>query len=1096
MMPLMLLPAAIALISLSQDPSFDPGPNPYLMRHPTVSADRIVFQFAGDLWWVPREGGAAARLTSAQGIESEPRFSPDGSKIAFTGQYDGNRDVYVMPAKGGVPKRLTAHPSADVVLGWSPDGKAVLFSSSMLSATDYPRMFTVPVGGGFPTALPFPAGVQACFSPDGNQIAYVPNPKWQEAWKRYRGGQATPIWIAQMSDSKWKPIPRKDWNDKSPMWVGDSIYYLSDPDGPVGLYRYDTDSGKTSAVIAGKGFDIKSATAGPGVIAYEKLGGIYLFDLQSKSSKRVPITIAGDFGEVRPQFKDLARNVSAIEISPTGQRLLVAARGIIFTVPAAKGDVRQIVESTGFHRRMPAWSPDGKTIAFITDQIGRQQMSLYDVETGRERLLELGDPPGYYAAPRWSPDSKWIAYRDNKLRLWVFDVSAGKNTIIDTGSYRGQAQPEPQWSSDSKWITWARDLPTHYQAIFVHSLASGKTTQITDGMAEASGPVFDRDGKHLYFIASTDIGQGIDFQDISSLNAPNATSSIYCVVLKKDGPNPLHPESDEEPIKEPAKEPAPKQDPPKKPEPPVTAIDLENIETRIIALPFPRQVYDSLEAGPAGTIFALSRPPKATAVDGSGPGTLHKFSFADRKVAPFAAGVTRFSICADGSKMALFTAAGPSIVPTAAPPQPGQGLVSLAGLKAKIAPVEEWKHMFEEVWRNQKMLFYAPNLHGIDADAMAARYRPFLANVRSRDDLNYLFTDMLGELCVGHMFIGGGDIPGAAPGVPGGLLGADYTFENGRYRLAKVYTGERWNPGLYGPLAQPGVQAKVGEYVLAIDGKDLTQATDIYEALENKAGKQVRVKLGPNHDGTGSREAIVVPVASEAALRERDWVETNRRIVFEKTNGRGAYVHVPDTGGGGWAAFQRYFYAQSGMDGLIVDDRFNGGGYINDFMVREMNKSLDFFSAPRYGMNWLIPPTGIYGPKVMLINEMAGSGGDIFPYLFRQQKTGTLVGKRTWGAMITNYGFNLADGGRISSPDDAMFNVKTGEWIIENYGTPPDIEVEMDPYLWRQGRDAQLEAAIAQLNRDLANFKPLRPKTPPYPDWSKVRKGGGQGPLP
>ena len=1079
----MLLAAVLAVALLPQD-DFNPGPNPLLMRPPAVNRDRIVFQFANDLWWVPRAGGAATRLTASPGTESAPYFSPDGSLIAFTGQYDGNTDVFVMPASGGVPRRLTAHPAPDTAMGWTPDGKSVLFTSPMTSDSGYAQMFSVPVGGGAPKRLPFPAGVQASLSPDGQQIAYVPNDQWQDAWKRYRGGQTTPIWIAQMSDSKYRAVPRNNTNDKFPMWVGDAVYYLSDPEGPVGLYRFDTKTNRTNVEIEGRGFDIKSASAGPGVIVYEKLGSIHLYDLAAKRSTHVPITIEGDFPEVRAGIKDLQRFASGLSISPTGQRVVLAARGLIFTVPASKGDIRQLTEGPVAFRREPAWSPDGKTIAYFTDESGTQEMALYDVASEKVRRVALGDPPGYYNFARWSPDSTKIAYLDNKLNLWVLDVASGANTRIDTRTYRGQGSMAPSWSPDSKWLTWARDLDSHYFAVFVHSLESGKTSQVTDGLADASSPIFDRNGKHIYFIASTDVGQGIDFQDISSMNAPNATSSVYGIVLKRDGPNPLHPESDEEPTKEPEKP-----EPPK-PGPPTVTIGLDGIEERIIALPMPRQIYEGLVEGPEGTFFAVSSPPRSTAVDSGGPSTLHKFSFSDRKMSTFASDVSMAQVSADGKKMLLRTGGSTSIVSTAMPPPPGQGAISLSGLRARIDPVEERKQMYDEVWRNQKMLFYAPNLHGINADQMAARYRPFLTGVRSRADLNYLFTDMLGELCVGHMFIGGGDQPGGGPNVPGGLLGADYAFENGRYRLTRIYNGERWNPNAYAPLAQPGIQAKVGEYILAIDGKELTEAMDIYLTLEAKAGRQVKVKIGPNPNGTDSREVTVVPVANESNLRRLAWIEDNRRTVERLTNGRGAYVHIPDTGGGGWQAFQRYFYAQSHKDGLIIDDRHNSGGYVNDFMVREMNKPLDFFSAPRHGKNWLIPPTAIYGPKVMLINEMAGSGGDIFPYLFRQQKTGTLVGRRTWGAMITNYGFGLIDGGRISSPDDAMFNVKTGEGIIENTGTPPDIEVELDPFLWRQGRDSQLEAAIAQLNKDLANYVRPTPKTPPYPDWSRIGRSG------
>ncbi len=1063
----MLLLASLLVAHAVVPDAFDPGPSPMLMRHPTLSKTSIVFQYAGDLWSVPREGGDAHRLTSAPGVESNPYFSPDGSMVAFSGQYDGNTDVFVVPAEGGVPKRLTAHPEADQALGWTPDGKSVVFSSSMLSNTDNPRMFTVPITGGVPKPLPFPSGVSAAMSPDGKQIAYVPIIRWEEAWKRYRGGQTSKIWIGNISDSHVKEIPRRNTDDRNPMWYGDSIYYLSDKLGPIGLYRYDTKNGKVSEEIKSEGFDLKSACAGPGAIVYERLGSINLFDPATRASKKVPIAVNADFPEVRPQFKNIARSVSGIAISPTGQRAVVASRGWIFTVPAAKGDARRMSDEQGVNRRDPSWSPDGKTIAFITDAGGSQQLALMDANTKQERRVDLGDPPGFYYRPVWSPDSSKIAYTDNKLTVWVLEVASGKNTKIDTGSYRGRSDLNPKWSPDSKWLTWSRDLMNHYDAIFVHELATGKTSQITDGLAEATDPVFDRNGKHLYFLASTNVGIGSDTEDVSSLAAGDQTSSVYAVVLRKDGENPLHPESDEEgSAKPPAKE-----------EKVDVRIDLEGIEHRIITLPLGQRQYSTLDEGPPGTFFAIAS------------GSALKFSFEDRKATPFASGVGRVLLSADGKKALLITGRGGSIVSSMAPPAPGQGALDLTGLTVKIDPRAEWEHMYHETWRSERLLFYDPNMHGADTQMLEKRYEPFVKNISSRDDLNYLFTDMLGELTVGHMFIGGGDIPRAGGGVGGGLLGADYTFENGRYRVSRIYDGERWNPGLYAPLAQPGVSIKVGDYILAIDGDELTDVNDIYESLEGKAGRQIKLKFGPSPDGKGAKEAIVLPVGDESELRNRAWSEDNRRRVFEATGGRAGYVHVPDTDSGGWTEFNRYFYSQAGLDGIVVDDRFNHGGLINDYMVNEMTKKLDFGSHTRYGHDWVIPSAGIYGPKVMLINEAAGSGGDIFPFLFRQRGAGKLVGKRTWGAMLSAYGFQILDGGSIRAPDDAMYNPVTGKWVIENEGTPPDIDVDLDPYLWRHGKDSQLEAAIAEINKQLATYHPVI-KKPAYPNKSKLPPGG------
>ena len=1070
---------AAALLLSAQAAPFDPGPHPLLVRHPTVSRTSVVFQFAGELWKVPRQGGDAIRLTDSGGSDSGPFFSPDGSTIAFTGNYDGKTGVYVMPAAGGTPKRLTAHPAPDTAVGWTPDGKSVLFSSLMLSNNDYPRLFTVSKDGGIPQPLPLPAGKEGCYSPDGTHLAYVSHTLWELAWKRYRGGQTTTIWLADLATSKVHGIPRNNTMDWNPVWIGDSIYYLTDPTGPVGLNRYDTRTGKVEECVKGEGFDLKSLTGGPDCLAIEKLGSIWLYDLATKQLRPVPIRIAGDFREIRPEIKELQGVVESIGISPTGQRALVGARGWIFTVPVKKGNTRLLDGAQGVHLRDPAWSPDGKTIAYLTDEGGVQKLALRDLESGSEKKVPLGDPPAFYNTVVWSPDSKKIAYTDTKLQLWVLDLAGGKNTLIDTGSRRAGWTMDPKWSPDSNWLTWSRDLVTEVNAVFVEKLGAAKPTQVTDGLVEATDPVFSTDGKHLFFLASTDVGIGIDFEDLSVLNAANYTANVYALVLRKNLPNPLQPESDEETPKEEKKPDAPKKEPVK------FDIDLDGLAQRIIPLPFPAREYTALGAGPAGSVFAMSVPPRASAVAGREPGMIQKFAFDDRKLTTFATGANMIALSADASKILLRSGPRYRIVSAAVPADSGDGPLDLSDLKVKIDPRREWRAMYHEVWDDERLLLYDPNLHGIDSVAMERRYEPFLDGIVTREDLNYLFTDMLGEICIGHMFIGGGDMPRHRP-LPVGLLGCDFTIQGGHYRLKRIYDGERWNPELYAPLAQPGINAKPGEYLLEIDGRPLSSAIDIYEALEGKVGAQVKLKIGPNADGQGSRVVTVVPVPNESNLRFRAWTEDNRRIVEKETDGKIGYMHVPDTDTGGWREFNRFYYVQSDKQGMIVDDRFNHGGLINDWMVREMEKPLDFGSTTRHGMDWKIPNAAVYGPKVMLINEMAGSGGDIFPFLFRQHGVGKLVGKRTWGAMLSAYGFSLIDGGSIRAPDDAMYNPVTGKWIIENEGTPPDIDVELDPYQWRQGVDAQLEAAIVEIKKDLAASKPLQIKRPARPDKSKL----------
>lgn len=1088
------MPLLAALLLLSADSTFDPGPNPMLMRHPTMNETTIVFQFAGDLWSVPREGGQARRLTSAPGVESDPFFSPDGTMIAFSGEYDGNQDVFVVPAKGGIPKRLTYHPAPDSCAGWSQDGKSVIFSSSMLSGTDSPRLFTIPAAGGVPKALPVPAGTMASFSPDGNRMAYVPGWKWEQAWKRYRGGQTYPIWICQLNDSKVKEIPRKNSNDEQPMWVGDKVYYLSDKRGPVGLYSYDVNSGTVQEEIKGEGFDIKSATAGPGAIVFERLGSINLFDPKTKLAHRVNIEVEGDFPEVRTQFKDLTRYLGGATLSPSSQRIVFEARGHILTAPAAKGDIRPLNDKQGVGMHEPAWSPDGKTIAYITDEPGDYEMVLHEYATGKESTLPLGTPPAAYSNLTWSPDSQKIAYTDNRHWVWIFDVKSKSNTKVDSGLYEDpRTSIKPHWSPDSKWITYARDLDNHLSAVFLYNLESAKVTQVTDGMSNAILPVFDRSGKYLYFAASTNTGVAASYLDMSSMANNNVLFNVYCTVLSKDGASPLQPDSDEE-VAAPEKKPGPPAGGPGGPPPgagatapppsPAIKIDLEGLDQRTIALPIPAREYVGLEAGMPNTIFLNEMPVKASASSFALP-SITKFSFADKRPAPFLPASLIADISPAGDKMLVGGGGGYSIVSTVMPSAPGAGAVNLTDLKLRIEPLKEWRQMYRQVWRDEALYFYAPNMHGNDMKALEKRYEPFLANICSRDDLNYLFTDMMGEMVIGHMWCRGGDIPGADNAVPGGLLGADYSFENGRYRLTRVYNGESWNPGLYAPLTQPGVGAKAGEYILAIDGKELKDSNDIYEFLEGKARKQVRVKIGPNPDGTGARECIVVPIPSESGLRQRAWAEDNRRLVDKLSGGRVGYVHVPDTNIGGWDSFNRYYYAQAGKDAIIIDERFNHGGLINDYMIQTMKQTLNAAFSPRNGKDWPTPGLAIFGPKVMLINQYAGSGGDMFPWLFRHNSVGKIVGKRTWGGLVRAFSFGLVDGGRVNAPDDAMYN-PNGTWDVENWGVAPDIDVDLDPAVWRQGHDAQLDRAIADIMEQLKTYKPLVIKKPAYPDRTKV----------
>jgi len=1043
-----------------------------LLRHPSLSKSQIAFAFAGDIWTVPKSGGNAVRLTSSNGVNGDPCFSPDGSLIAFSGQYDGNTDVFVVPSSGGQPKRLTSHPLPDTPVGWTPDGKNVIYSSAMQAYLGIPRLYEVSVEGGPAVSLPFPEGTQGAESPDGKQIAYVPNFQYEDAWKRYRGGQTTPIWIANLSDSRVTEIPRKNSNDKNPMWVGRTIYFLSDRSGPFTLYSFDTNNRSVKQLLPNTGFDFKSASASGDEIVYEQLGSLHLYDTQSKQSIPVHVTISGDFPETRPQFKNVGSAIGWAGLSPSGVRAVFEARGDIFTVPAQKGDTRNLTATSDACERYPAWSPDGKSICYFSDASGEYKMVIApSTGQGDRKDYALGNYPAYYYNPSWSPDSKKIAYSDNHHVLWILDLASGKNTRVDEMPYENPlSHLDARWSPDSKWITYCREMDNHMFGVYLYSLDSGKATLITDGMSDAKSPIFDQSGKALYFTASTNVGSRAGWLNLSSYSWLNAVSSVYVVVLRKDLPSPLEPESDEE------KTEAAKPEKPAAPQP--FHIDLDGIGQRILALPLPPQNYSELLPGSAGTFFAAAIRPIAY-ITSPTTQTLLKYSAAERTASVFLPAFTQATVSNDGSKMLVQQGPSWSIVSTAAAPAPGQSALNVTGLMAKVDPLAEWRQMYHEVWRIERDFFYDPHFHGQNLTVLENRYRPFLAGIRSRDDLNYLFTDMLGELTIGHMFIRGGDIPGAH-GEPGGLLGADYSLEHGRYRFAKVYNGENWNPGIQATLTQPQVNVKQGDYLLAVGGHNLTSKDDVYQALEGTAGKQVKLLVGPNPDNNGAREVTVVPIANEAGLRYYDWIEGNRRKVAELSGGKVGYVHVPDTNIGGWVNFNRYYYAQLGKDGMVVDDRYNSGGEVDDYLVEMMTRPLMSVWTSRYGKDFTSPLSAIFGPKALVINQYAASGGDYFPWHFRQAKVGPIIG--LVGILVFP---PLMDGGSVTAPNVAFYN-PNGTWDVENHGVDPDIDVELDPHLWREGHDPQLERAVAEVMKRMASEPKPTIKKPAYIDRSKL----------
>ena len=1062
-----------------------------LLRHPTVSRESVAFEYAGDLWIVARSGGTARRLTSTPSFEVDPYFSPDGSQIAFSATVAGNTDVYVVPTAGGDPKRLTYHPGIDRVRGWKPDGKSIIFASNRTGVPQqsYMQLWTINVDGGLPEMLPLPRAFFGAYSPDGARLAYEEFatpfvPEWFETsmWRHYRGGRTHPISIVNLSDYSVQKLPWTNSNDTFPMWLGNTVYFLSDRNHTVNLFAYRTDTKQLAQVTHHEDFDVMTASAGSDAVVYEQAGYIYLVDAKSGKPQKLNIEVTGDLPWARPQFKKVANMIRNATLSPTGTRAAFEARGEIFTVPSEKGDFRNLTQSSGAHDRGPTWSPDGTHVAWLSDASGEYQLMIGE-PTGVTAPRAVALPANaFYDSATWSPDGTQILLEDNHNNLWAIEVTGGAATKIDTDNY-----PDPirqfraAWSPDSKWIAYSKNLANHLRAIFVYSWAEKKAYQVTDGLADSISPTFDASGKYLYFMASTNFGPSTSWLEMSSLDRP-VRRAIYLVVLNANEPSPLLPETGDEP--KPPSPDAPKPDPNAKP---VVRIDLNAISQRVLAVNIPAGDYNNLNAGAAGTFYYTEPFP------GGAPGTLRlqRYQLRERTAAPFLEGSIRsYSISADKKKLLYQAGDGANrwgVVATERPAKVGDGPLNVAQLETRVDPRAEWSQIYRETWRLQRDFFYDAKMHGADWQAVYEKYKPLLASVGHRADLGYVIAMMGGELTVGHSYlIGAGDVPSEDP-VAVGLLGADFSIENGRYRIKRIYTGENWNPDLRAPLSAPGIQVAEGDYVLEVNGRPLAPPTNVYSLFEGTANRQTLIRVNKTPSSEGSRLITVVPVASEDTLRTRAWIENNRRLVDKLSNGKLAYVWLPNTANPGYTYFTRYFYAQQDKDGAVIDERYNHGGMVADYIVNELDRKLMGYFALRDGTPSTSPIAGIYGPKVMLINESAGSGGDALPYMFRLRKIGPLIGTRTWGGLVGTLGLPATiDGGGITAPSLAFYNLK-GEWDVENIGVAPDIEVEYTAADVIKGRDPQLERAVQEALR-LLELNPVRRVPRPAP-IDRVSKG-------
>jgi tricorn protease len=1069
--------------------------NTRLLGEPGVSATHVAFVYADDVWVADLDGRNVRRLTTDAEVVSAPFFSPDGQTIAYSGTHEGNVDVYVVPVGGGSPRRLTTHPGDDIVRGFTPDGKEVLFSSPRNAFTRrYAQLFTVPLAGGMPTQLPIPNGVQASFSPDGERIAYTPIGDASSQWKHYRGGSASRILVYRRGDHSVEQIPQPEGrcNDLDPHWLGDVIYFRSDRNGEYNLFAYDTRSKEVKPLTRYDDFPVLALGSGGGKIVYEQSGYLHLYDPAGASDRQLTIGVATDLPATRPHFvpgKEFVRNA---DVSPSGARAVFEIRGEIVTVPAEKGDPRNLTETPGIHERNPVWSPDGKSVAYFSDEGGEYQLHVRPAGgKGKAKTYALGGG-GFYESPVWSPDSKKIAYTDNGMSLYWIDLAGGKVHKVASEPYympRRARTLQPAWSPDSKWIAYALGNKASYHTVYLCEIATDKSRHVTDGLGDAIDPAFDAGGKYLYFLASTDAGPVNQWFAQSNMDM-RIHRVPHLVVLHRGEPSPLKRESDEEKEAEKPKAEGDKAGKEKaKSEPAPVVIDFDGIGQRILALPIKPGNYSRLRAGAAGQVYYLEGPAERTGGPEDVAATkLKRYDLTKRKGEDVRSGVLSYFLTADASKALVFTPPESwAIVPTSGAAAPGKsGNLKLDAVEIYVDPRAEWPQIFDEAWRINRDYFYDPHTHGADWPAVRTKYAAFLPHLSCRGDLDRVIRWMLSELAVGHSFQSSAQKPNEPKPIPGGLLGADYEVANGRYRFKKVYGGLNWTPDLRAPLTVPGVDVKAGDFLLAVRGVDLKPPTEVYSLFENTAGKSIEITVGPNADGKDSRTVTVEPLADEGSLRNRAWVEGNLRKVREATGGRVAYVYVPNTTAQGHEYFKRYFFPQADKEAIIVDERFNAGGQVADYYIDILRREFTAYWATRHGDDIKTPGAAVLGPKVMLIDETAGSGGDLLPWMFRKYKVGKLVGKRTWGGLVGILGFPiLMDGGSVTAPDLAIWTPEEG-FTVENVGVPPDVEVEQTPAEVIAGKDPQLERAIALIMKQLPPKPPEAPKRPPFPLRAKA----------
>lgn len=1043
-----------------------------MLMQPAIGAGHIAFVYAEQIWIANLDGSQARRLSQKKGVESNPVFSPDGKMVAFTARYNGNTDVYIIPVNGGVLKRLTWHPAEDVVRGFTPDGKSVLFASQRTTFTSavignpLSKLFTVQVSGGPATELEIPTAYHASYSPNGMNMAYTAIPDAFKQWKHYRGGQSSTIYLFSFADHSVIKIPKPSGgsNDSQPIWLKGIIYFRSDRNGEMNLFSYNVGSKTVRQLTNFTDFPVLNASGGNGKIIFEQAGYLHQYDPVLEKYKKITVGINTQLAELESRQVDGKKYFRSADIY--GDRTVFDLRGEIITLSAETGGYQNLTNSTGAHEKYPVWSADGKSIAYFSDASGEFKLDI-NSQDGLVKSFKL-QGTGFYFNPKWSPDGKKIAYSDNGRNLYILNIESGAVVKVDSDDIFQIGSSRDffcSWTPDSKSVAYTKVTRTYYKKIIVFTIAENKYNELTDGMSDASEPQFSRDGKYLYFFISTDAGPVINWSDQSSFNA-RKTNAIYLVTLQNETTSPLM-KTDTVEVKS-NKQVTQKGDSKVQQE---FRIDWKGIQKRILPFPVRAGNYEHLSVTENGDILYMEYAENAG-------GKMRKYSlksYTDSEIL----NMDSYILSSDGKKM-LYNIEGNWFIANAGETT-GNMPVQLQTVKIDIDPTAEWINVYNEAWRVQRDYFYDPNMHGVDWLAIKKKYESFLPDISCRSDLNLLLQWVGSELAVSHsLIIDDGDKISQPENIKTGLLGADYSVYKNRYQFKKIYGGLNWTPDLRSPLTAPGINLSEGDFLLALDGKNILATEDIYQYFENKADQVLSLTVGPNPDYRGARIVKILPVENEYDLRNRDWVEGNLERVTQASKGQVAYVYVPNTGKNGLDYFKRYFYPQADRKAIIIDERFNGGGLIADYYINLLNNPYQANWNTRYGKDVKSPSASIQGPKVMLINESAGSGGDMLPWMFKKFKMGTLIGTRTWGGLVGVLDMpELLDGGKITAPNWGVWT--EDGWQIENIGVTPDIEVEQLPHQVINGEDPQLQKAIETVLKELEANPPVEPIRPPYP---------------